>query len=1078
MSDGRTWGTIIGGVVGYFTGGIGFAAGAAIGGAVGGLLEPKQRTETNRIDDIKVSISKYGDGIPETWGNNIPTATWIWSTYIIEIGEEQEAGKGGGAVNTNYRQFIHGLLCLGRTPPAGTTVAIRKLYINGKLNYDASVNLTAGQALATEENPWQSILLFPGTDDQLPIPIIEAWEGIGNVPAFRGRLTAFVFGLECPGGRVPQISAELVFNAGTVEESIVFAEPPIYGAGDDAWAVIRSTEAWHFTTTGADFSGDFGLRVSYLGAGSATLQRVIHDAGVHYGLDPCPVSGDGAPCALRMRRPAGGSPSSSHTIQIWNLEEGTITTLLEYVPDTSDNVLSPVSAGYDSSADLWAIRGDPSVSARGLTVTIIQGGVVTISVPIPGSGMGPVTPQDDTVYALSTNAGHLLITRFDLSGAIVDTSIGPTWADGGASNGWAALHPSDEGIYAWIRNTSLENLYLITFDTGTAVWTLVSSDFTPSGAEKLASYATTIFASPTYGVIGPSAKQSGIHRYNLIRFDVISPTEQTVAEFVENQNVRAGLTVDQIDVSAIDDSFWGLTLKGPASARSNIAPVMTYSAIGVVEEDGVLRYFHRATKTSVVTIPYEDLGFAEDGSEPGDPFPVVHMNAQELPRSITVSYNDYNFDYQVSAAKAMRYAVDSVLDESVTLDIATDGARAATIAYRLLFERWLAQNTRSLAVSRMYAYLSAGDVITVLSANGSYGDWMISKINDTGARIEIECFPADSDLLIQTVPGPSGYRGQTIDALPPSTRLQLLDMPILRDADDDAGIYAAMEGYGPGWGGAELFVGDDDLTLESRGTVSNAAVIGFVEGALGPFTMNIMDEVNSLIVSIGEGELNSTTRDILDTTAINAAAIGAQGRWEVIQFLRATSLGDGRYQLSGLVRGLRGTEHNRSNHQIADVFVLLGVAGTLRPIMEEASIGQDKLYEVVSKGRSSKTGLSQTYANTAEGLMPFSPWDLRKTKVVATNDQTLTVQRRSRLATNAFRATVPLGEASESWSWQLYTSNTFATLAGTFTSTTGTLALTSAQQTAIGLTPGAQLHVNVAMVSQSVGRGHALQESI
>jgi len=1078
MSDGRTWGTIIGGVVGYFTGGIGFAAGAAIGGAVGSLLEPKKHTETNRIDDIKVSISKYGDGIPETWGNDIPTATWIWSTYIIQIGEEQEAGKGGGTVNTNYRQFIHGLLCLGRTPPPGTTVAIRKLYINGKLNFDASTNLSAGQALATEENPWQSILLFPGTDDQLPIPIIEAWEGVGNVPAFRNRLTAFVFGLECPGGRVPQISVELVFNSSTVDENIVFAEVPIYGAGNDAWAVVRPTEAWHFTTSGADFSGDYGLRVSYIGAGSATLQRTIHDQGVHYGLAPCPVSGDGPPYALRMRRPAGGSPSSLHTIQLWNLDEGTIIPLLEYTPETSDNVLSPASAGYDASTDLWAIRGDTSVGARGFTVTIFQGNVVTISTTIPGSGMGPVTAKGDTVYALSTNAGHVLITRFDLLGAIVDTSIGPVWTDGGASNEWAALHPSDEGIYAWIRNNALYNLYLIEFDTGSAVWTLISSEFNTTGTEKLGSFGTTIFASPAYGVIGPSSKQSGIHRYNLIRFDVLTPAEQTVADFIESQNLRAGLTADQFDVSTIDDSFWGLTVKGPSSARSRITPVMTYSAIGVVEEDGVLRYFHRADKTSVATIAYEELGFAEDGSEPGDPFPLVRANAQELPRSITVSYNDPNFDYQVSTAKAMRYTVDTVADEQVSLDMSMSGDRAASIARRLLFERWLAQVTRSCAVSRKYAYLSAGDVITVLSADGSYGDWMTSKITDTGARIEIECFPADGDLLIQTVPGPGGFRAQSIDALPPSTRLQLLDMPILRDADDNAGLYAAMEGYGPGWSGAELFVGEDEFSLEARGTVSNAAVIGYVEGALGTFTPNIMDEVNLPIVSIGDGELSSTTRDLLDTTTVNAAAIGAQGRWEVIQFLRTTSLGDGRYQLSGLVRGQRGTEHNRANHQAGDIFVLLGTAGTLRPTMDVGAVGQDRLYSAVSMGRSSKSAMSQTYANTAEGLMPFSPWDLRKTKVVATNDQTLTVQRRSRLSTNAFRGVVPLGEASEEWSWQLYTSGAFTTLAGTFTTTTGTLPLTSAQQIAIGLTPGAQLHVNVAMVSQSVGRGHALQESI
>ncbi len=213
MSDGRTWGTIIGGVVGYFTGGIGFAAGAAIGGAVGGLLEPKQHTETNRIDDIKVSLSKYGDGIPETWGNNIPSATCVWSTYVIQLPEEPTGGKGGGVENTNYRQFIQSMWCIGRTPPPGTSVTLRKAWINGKLNYDASSGLSAGQALATEENPWASIAILPGYDGQLPVAMIETYEGVGNVPAFTGRICIFIFGLECPGGRVPQLQFELCIGA-------------------------------------------------------------------------------------------------------------------------------------------------------------------------------------------------------------------------------------------------------------------------------------------------------------------------------------------------------------------------------------------------------------------------------------------------------------------------------------------------------------------------------------------------------------------------------------------------------------------------------------------------------------------------------------------------------------------------------------------------------------------------------------------------------------------------------------------------------------------------------------------------
>jgi hypothetical protein len=96
----------------------------------------------------------------------------------------------------------------------------------------------------------------------------------------------------------------------------------------------------------------------------------------------------------------------------------------------------------------------------------------------------------------------------------------------------------------------------------------------------------------------------------------------------------------------------------------------------------------------------------------------------------------------------------------------------------------------------------------------------------------------------------------------------------------------------------------------------------------------------------------------------------------------------------------------------------------------------------------------------------------------ASNNVTLTWQRRSRLSTNAFRGIVPLGETAEGYALDFYTSSGFTVLAGTFTATTNSFTLTAAQQTAIGLTPGAAVNVNVFQVSSSIGRGAALQGSV
>lgn len=1052
MSDGRTWGTIVGGVVGFFTAGVGFAAGAAIGGAVGGLLEPKQRTETNRIDDIKVSLSKYGDGIPETWGNNIPSATCVWSTYIIQMAEEPTGGKGGGVENTNYRQFIQSMWCLGRTPPPGTTVTIRKAWINGKLNYDASSGLSAGQALATEENPWASIALLPGFDDQLPVPMIEIYEGIGNVPAFRGRICLFIFGLECPGGRVPQLQFELCIGASYEPVLMDFNST---GIAPITYTGIPGPESVAHVPT-----------VRQGGNNYATAYMVGHDFVRPMSSTRTVYSSD---LNFQALTPALGSQDRPQSV-CSRIDGDDI--VYEAIDHEAGQTLSIYDGSYaDGRSQIQLACFDPATQRYALKVKndsqmlILPDDIYCPALTGFLHGRSFYNSILSRAYHLVSGSLRMEQLQLEVDGTwtlLADVSLGVFAADAVAH----LLHTED-GLYVEVVEVAADTVSFLKVGASVETLSSISSPLWPAASE------TTFFCSDSIAIIGPF--YDGLTAvYKLVRHKVLIPAAADVAGFVANQAERSGLTPEQFDVSAINDNFWGLTLKSPASARANVTPVMTYSAMGVVEEDGLLRFFHRKEKASVTTISYDELGCAEVGGETGDPFPVTHLNAQELPRSITLSYNDPNFDYQVSTVKAMMLTADSVLDATESIDMAIDGDRAATIARRMLLERWIAQNSRACAVSRKFSFLSAGDVITVEYPRGVFSAWMTSKITDTGGRVEIECFPSDAGVLVQSVPGPSAFLAQSIEDLPSPQLLALVDGPIIQDVDNNAGIYAAMEPMGSSAHGAELFIGDDDTSLLSRGIVANAAVIGSAENALGSWSSGIMDEANVLVVNIGTGVLNSTSRALIDTTTVNAFAIGANGRWEYAQFLRAEDLGGGRYRLSGLIRGAKGTERNRGNHVVGDRFVLWSKAGTLRPTMDLGALNSKKQYRAVSTGRSLNSASSQTYANTGEGLKTYSPWDARWTKATS-NDITLTWQRRSRLKTDALMGDIPLGEAIEAYEIDFYTSSALTTLAGTLASTAPSLTITSAQQAAMGLTPGATPYRRIYQVSATVGRGAPLE---
>ena len=54
---------------------------------------------------------------------------------------------------------------------------------------------------------------------------------------------------------------------------------------------------------------------------------------------------------------------------------------------------------------------------------------------------------------------------------------------------------------------------------------------------------------------------------------------------------------------------------------------------------------------------------------------------------------------------------------------------------------------------------------------------------------------------------------------------------------------------------------------------------------------------------------------------INAAYLGAHTRWEIIRYRTATLATTDTYVLSGLLRGMRGTEEHIDSHVAGDTFV-------------------------------------------------------------------------------------------------------------------------------------------------------------
>ncbi len=203
---------------------IGGAVGALAGAYVDGMLRGSARVEGPRLTDLHVQASTPGAALPRCWGAMRVAGQVIWATRYRENEARSGGGKSGPRV-TQYRYSVSFAVALCE----GVIGGIGRVWADGKaLTLDGV-----------------TMRVHRGTEGQPPDPLIEAVEGAGAAPAYRG--TAYVvfedMALEPFGNRVPQLSFEVMKPVAAedaeVLANVVEAVCLIPGAGEFALATGR-----------------------------------------------------------------------------------------------------------------------------------------------------------------------------------------------------------------------------------------------------------------------------------------------------------------------------------------------------------------------------------------------------------------------------------------------------------------------------------------------------------------------------------------------------------------------------------------------------------------------------------------------------------------------------------------------------------------------------------------------------------------------------------------------------------------------------------------------------------------------
>ncbi|MEO8883103.1 MAG: glycoside hydrolase/phage tail family protein, partial [Devosia sp.] len=197
---GQFVGGLVGGPIGAVVGrALGALAGSAVDNAIFGS-KPQAAAPTG--SDVQLQGSSEGGPIPRLYGWNRFTGNIIWATQLEETTQQSAGAKGAGPTTTTttiLANFAVGL-CEGEVNRLG------RIWADGELLETEALNTR----------------FYRGSADQLPDSLIEAKQGSGNTPAYRG-LCYLVFeqlDLTPFGNRIPNLSVELCRVVGELEPAI------------------------------------------------------------------------------------------------------------------------------------------------------------------------------------------------------------------------------------------------------------------------------------------------------------------------------------------------------------------------------------------------------------------------------------------------------------------------------------------------------------------------------------------------------------------------------------------------------------------------------------------------------------------------------------------------------------------------------------------------------------------------------------------------------------------------------------------------------------------------------------------
>ncbi|MDI7861255.1 glycoside hydrolase/phage tail family protein [Rhizobiaceae bacterium n13] len=457
------------------------------------------------------------------------------------------------------------------------------------------------------------------------------------------------------------------------------------------------------------------------------------------------------------------------------------------------------------------------------------------------------------------------------------------------------------------------------------------------------------------------------------------------------------------DVSEVSGDLSGYAQGDVTSARSLIEPLVAAFQIDVIEDGGTLRFRSRA-RASLPARSIEVLADLDD-----EPLWQEHRgHDSDFASEAVVTYYNPALDYEQASVRSRRLTVGSDRVLRCDLKAALSEEAALSAAESLLRDHWISRRSLTFHLPPNDRATEPGDVLRL--AGGPEGRFLVTRIEDGAARrIEARAFIASSGAVPLAGeafrPGDNGAS----DAFAPVVRL--MDLP--RYETGEAADFARAAVMSKPW--KRVLVSSSATTEDYRlrTMLERPARIGMLTGALAAGVSGRFQGAHTIEFDLPFGSLASASRLAVLNGENRLAVTADNGALEIIAFCTAIETAPNHWELSGLLRGLAGTEDAmQAGASSSSPVVVLDAA--VRPLgLTAAESGLALNWMVEQAGGRAGEGERLAFAGGLRAETPLSPVHL-KARRLPSGDIDIRWIRRGRVDADSWEATeVPLDEPEE-----------------------------------------------------------------